>query len=220
MSPKYLCCLPLRLGVLVISFLQFLASGFVAAILLVALIVDAQDEDPTTRIPSRTRIIVIVLAVLYVLQALISLTGFIGAIRKKESYVGVFSNLLRFFLGLQIVAVIAYLALYFIDKSNFTKVCIGGSTDQQIIDACNSSTKLSLWVLIVSAVVPLLFQAYGVYIVGAYVTKLHTEGIRDETFGFKGPVYAPVANAEQYPLTHQPTYPYADNSHSFGASHV
>ncbi|KAJ7039119.1 hypothetical protein C8F04DRAFT_318379 [Mycena alexandri] len=227
MAPKYLCCLPLRLGVLVISFLQFVASGAVAAFLVIALILNAEDKADAMNVPvastTKARAIFIVLVILYAGVALISLTGFIGAIRKKESYVGIFSNLLRLFLGLQVVAMIAYIAIYFIDKSGFQKVCIGNSTDQQVIDACNSATNSSSWVVIVSAIIPLIFQAYGVYIVSSYVTKLRNEKvISEESFGFKGPGYAPVPNDfEQYPLTNKPpAYAYAENSHSFGASHV
>ncbi|KAJ6593585.1 hypothetical protein B0H19DRAFT_1091056 [Mycena capillaripes] len=207
MGAKYLCCLPLRLGVLVISLLQFLSSAAVTGLLAYVLILDAQGKD-NVEIPSRTRIIAIVLASICGLVALISLTGFIGAIRKKESYVGIFSNLLRFFLVLQIATVVAYFVLYFIDKDEFKKICIGGSTDQNVIDACNSSSKLSIWVLVVSAVVPILFQAYGVYVVAAYARKLRSE----DTYVFGGPSYVRVGE-ESHPLTHQPAYPYTDSAH-------
>ncbi|KAJ7782787.1 hypothetical protein B0H16DRAFT_1682190 [Mycena metata] len=226
MAPKYLCCLPLRLGVLVISFLQFIASGAVAAFLVTILVLNADDKTDAAKVSAAStaeaRAIFIVLAILYAIEALVSLTGFIGAIRKKESYVGIFSNLLRLFLGLQVVAVIAYIAIYFASKSEFKKICIEDSTNQQDINAC-SAANYSPWVVIVSAVIPLLFQAYGVYIVSSYVTKLRNEKvISEESFGFKGPGYAPVPNdLEQYPLSDRPlAYPYADNSHSFGASHV
>ncbi|KAJ6602157.1 hypothetical protein B0H10DRAFT_2081074 [Mycena sp. CBHHK59/15] len=216
MGAKYLCCLPLRLGVLVISLLQFLVSAFASAILIYALVLDAQDKNETTKIPSRTRTIAIILAAVYGLVAVISFTGFVGAIRKKESYVGAFSNLLRFFLGLQIAVVTSYFVFYFIDKNRFRKLCIGDSTDQKIIDACDSPSKLSLWILIVSAIVPILFQAYGVYIVASYVQQLHRQTfLREETFGIKGPDYVPVGE-EAHPLTHQAGYPYADNAHSYG----
>ncbi|KAJ6558441.1 hypothetical protein DFH09DRAFT_1365113 [Mycena vulgaris] len=221
MGAKYLCCLPLRLGVLIISFLQFVVSAFAAGLIAFFLVLQANHETVKgirfeTEIPTRTKIIAIVVAVIYGLVALVSLTGFIGAIRKKESFVGIFSNLLRFFLVVQVAAVVAYFVLYFVDKDEFSKLCIGSSTDQQVIDACNATSKHSLWVVIVSAIVPILFQAYGVYIVSCYVTKLHNQKfLRQESFGFKGPGYVPVPE-ENHPLTHQAAYPYADNSHSFG----
>ncbi|KAJ6495684.1 hypothetical protein C8R47DRAFT_1069549 [Mycena vitilis] len=211
MGAKYLCCLPLRFGVLVISLLGFLSSAAVTGLLAYVLILNAQDKE-SVDIPARTRSIAIVLAAIYGLVALISLTGFIGAIRKKESYVGVFSTLLRFFLFLQVAVVVAYIVLYFIDKNEFKKLCIGNSTDQNVINACNSSGSLSVGVVIASAVVPILFQAYGVYIVTAYARKLRTE---DTTvFNGSGASYVRVGEPEEsHPVTYQPTYPYADNAH-------
>ncbi|KAJ7502899.1 hypothetical protein B0H11DRAFT_1986846 [Mycena galericulata] len=220
MAPRYLCCLPLRLGVIVISFLQFAASAFATAILVLALVLDAEDKNESTKIPSRTRIIVIILATVYGLVALISFTGFIGAIRKKESYVVLLSGLLRFFFVLQVAVVTAYFVLYFVDKNQFRKLCIGNSTDPKVINACDSPSKLSLWILIVSAVVPLLFQAYGVYIVSSYVRELGNESfLQQESFGYKGQRYIPEVE-ESHPLTNQVAYPYADNAHSFGPERV
>jgi hypothetical protein len=117
----------------------------------------------------------IVLSGVYGLVAVISLTGFvilmipssalrhccsfIGAIRKKESYVGIFLRLIQGFLAVQILLTLANVILYFVDKDEFKKLCIGSSTDQRVIDACNSSSNLTLWTVIVSAVVPVLFSA-------------------------------------------------------------
>ncbi|KAJ7783968.1 hypothetical protein DFH07DRAFT_997420 [Mycena maculata] len=211
MGAHYLCCLPLRLGVLVISFLQLMASAFATAILVYALVLDAEDKDEATKIPSRTRIVVIVITAIYGLVALISLTGFLGAIRKKASYVAMFSGLLKFFFVIQLAVVVAYFVLYFTEKNQFRKLCIGDSTAQNVINACSAPGKLSLWMMIVSAVVPLLFQAYGVYIVQEYVQKLH-----NEESGFTGPGYARVPE-ESHPLTH---HPYADKAHAFGPGRV
>ncbi|KAF7375883.1 hypothetical protein MSAN_00002700 [Mycena sanguinolenta] len=177
MGAKYLCCLPLRLGVLVISFLQFILSLGVAGLLAAALIVDARDKDEnnSSRITSRTKIVMIVVCVIYAFTALISLTGFIGAIRKKESYVGAFLRIIQLFLVIQVAAMVAYFILFFTDKDEFRRICIGDSTDQDVINTCNSSSNLDLWVVIVSSVIPVLFSAYGVYIVGAYARKLREQ---------------------------------------------
>ncbi|KAJ7350383.1 hypothetical protein DFH08DRAFT_958068 [Mycena albidolilacea] len=200
MGAKYLCCLPLRLGVLVISFLQFITSAAVTGLLAYVLVLDAEDKA-SIQIPSRTRIIMIVLSGVYGLVAVISLTGFIGAIRKKESYVGIFLRLIQGFLAVQILLTLANVILYFVDKNEFNKLCIGSSTDQRVIDACNSSSNLALWTVIVSAVVPIIFSAYGVYIVSAYAQKLRSR----DAFVFN-PGYARVGDQDSYPLTHPPAY--------------
>ncbi|KAF7375884.1 hypothetical protein MSAN_00002800 [Mycena sanguinolenta] len=227
MAAKYLCCLPLRLGVLLMSFFLFLASGAVSGVLAYLLVREAQgrpvfethkngtSEEVTLHFSSRTRTVGIVLAVAYGLVAIISFTGFLGAIRKKESYVRVFSRLLQGSLAVQIILVIAYFVLYFGDRKEFTKLCANNSKDQATIDNCDNLSK-SVWVFVVAAIIPILSQAYGVYIVASYVQKLHNERfLHEESFGFKGQSYAPVSD-ESHPLTHQGPYPYADNSHSFG----
>ncbi|KAF7362158.1 hypothetical protein MVEN_00561900 [Mycena venus] len=230
MGAKYLCCLPLRLGVLVISFIQFIASALVSGLLAFVLVREAQgrpifenkdNEQVFFHFSSRTKIVGIILASVYGLSALISFTGFIGAIRKKASYVRVFASLLQGALAAQIILMIAYFVLYFADKDEFKKVCINNSTNQAVIDNCNDLTRpKSIWALIVSAIIPILFQAYGVYIVSSYAKKLRNEQfLHQESFGFKGPGYVPVSE-ESHPLTHQGPYPYADNSHSFGGQRV
>ncbi|KAJ7928495.1 hypothetical protein B0H13DRAFT_1967550 [Mycena leptocephala] len=229
MGAKYLCCLPLRLGVLVISFFQFLASGAVSGLFVYVLtqldhegrVVVHQPNNVTVtyQFSARQRTIAIVITAVYGFIALISLTGFIGALRKKESYVHVFSNFVKLAFVLQICVWIAFFVFYFVDKKEFRKLCVGDSTDQQLIDACDSPSK-HVWVFIVSASIPLLSQAYGVYIVSSYVRKLRNEKyLHQESFGFKGPGYVPVGE-ESHPLTHQGPYPYADNSHSFGGQRV
>ncbi|KAJ7479636.1 hypothetical protein FB451DRAFT_1448731 [Mycena latifolia] len=223
MGAKYLCCLPLRLGVLVISFLQFLVSAFTAVILGAALVLDAHDKDGSPRIPLGTKIITIITMVGHIFVALICLVGFIGGIRKKESYVGAFSILLRYSLIVHVTTAVANLILYVVDRNDFRDKCIGDSTDQKVIDACDKATKLPLWAVIVSMTIPILFQAYGVYIVSAYEKSLYKEEalhkmhLRRESFS-RGPVYVPVGE-EARPLTNAPQldYPYADKSHSFGA---
>ncbi|CAK5281646.1 unnamed protein product [Mycena citricolor] len=213
MSAKYLCCLPLRLGVFLITFLTFLATAASAGLLTFLLIYDAEGKD-VHRLPPKTKIAVIALDVFYGIVALIALTGFVGAIRKKESYIAVFSGLMMLFFGFQVVAVVAFFVLYFVNRSEFTKLCTAASTDQRVIDACNVTSRTSVGILVASTVVSLLIQAYGVYIISEYKKKLHREGLlREETFRSQGFNYAPV---ETHAMDSRPIYPYADNSHSFG----
>ncbi|KAJ7655381.1 hypothetical protein B0H17DRAFT_378028 [Mycena rosella] len=216
MAAKYLFCLPLRFGVLLISFFQFLASGAITGLLTYGLILNAQDKL-AFELTSRMRTSVIVLAAICGLVAIISLTGFIGAIRKSPSAVGAFRNLLWLFFVLELAAAITYFVLYFADKDEFKKLCIEGleristgtthpTSPQDAADSCDGTLKRSLAPMIVSAVVPLLSQAYGVYIVSAYARKLREEpGARV----FRGPGYAEIGE-EARPLTHKGAGAYAD----------
>ncbi|KAJ7072611.1 hypothetical protein C8F01DRAFT_254838 [Mycena amicta] len=222
MAPKYLCCLPLRLGVLLISFINFLASAVVSGALAALLILDAQGKDHFTHgdttvdvhLTGKYKYAAIAVAVVYGLVAIISLTGFIGAIRKSESMVRVFSALCKFFLALQVAVSVAAIILSIVNKDELKKLCIGDSTNQSVIDACNNFAGQRLWSLIVGSIVPLIFQAYGVYIIAAYARKLRMD---DESAVMyrSGPGYVKVAGEEAHPLT-APSYPhaaYSDASH-------
>ncbi|KAJ6521670.1 hypothetical protein DFH09DRAFT_1287118 [Mycena vulgaris] len=219
MGAKFLCCLPLRLGVLIISFLQFLVSGFAAVLLTVGLVLDYEHKDGTPRIRLGTKIITIFTIFLHVLVALICLTGFIGGLRKMESHVRMFSDLLTFSLIFHAIGVTANLIFYFVDKGNFRTNCIEkGSPDA----VCDAPSKLPAWAVIVSAIIPIVFQAYGVYIVWSYdkllrveAMHLHKMHLRRESFSS-----GPELGEESHSLTNPPQaagYPYADKSHSFGA---
>ncbi|KAJ7690709.1 hypothetical protein B0H17DRAFT_1134221 [Mycena rosella] len=221
MGPRYLLCLLIRLGVLVIAFSQFLCSAVVTVLLSYILVLDSAQDNDSVKIPSRTRNTVVVLAVVCGLVALISLTGFrstkrfIGAVRKTHSHFALFLRLLRFFLMMQIVTVIAYFVLYFADKDQFRKLCIenlnhGLTNERQATETCNASSKLSLWVMIVSAVVPILSQAYGVHIVSAYARKLGEEESYREYPLVSGPGYVVIGGEEARPLRHKVADSYVD----------
>ncbi|KAJ7167139.1 hypothetical protein C8R43DRAFT_1232137 [Mycena crocata] len=224
MGAKYLCCLPLRLGVLVISFLQFVVSAFATAILIYALILEAQHKT-TAKLSTGARIITIITCVLHAFVGLICLTGFIGAMRRKESYIGMFADLLKFSLAVRVTAVLAQLILYFVNKDK--DHCVFVAHDDKPTEVCTAPNRVSPVAVIISALIPIILQAYGVYIVAAYEKKLHKENTaRHQSFGLHagqeyvphGPEYLPVQEEIRH-LTLGPehTYPYdADTSHSFG----
>ncbi|KAF7315188.1 hypothetical protein MIND_00033200 [Mycena indigotica] len=222
MAPKYLCCLPLRLGVLIISFLEFLSSALVSGVMIALLIFDAQDKSRWTvgdttvdvQLSGRYKYIALAIAVIYAFVAIISLLGFIGAIRKKESMVRIFSTLCKISLVCQIAVTLAAIILSIVDRSQLKKLCVGSSTTQAVIDACDNFANRRVWEMILGSVLPILFQAYGVYIIAAYARKLRSE--QNSIPGYRsGPAYVKVQGEEAHPLT-QSAFPpagYSDASH-------
>ncbi|KAK7057500.1 hypothetical protein R3P38DRAFT_2841320 [Favolaschia claudopus] len=229
MGAKYLFCLPLRLGVSLISITQFLTTGALSGVLTFLLIRDAQgrpiffkddehDRKFVFHFSSKTRTVGIVLAVVWGLTAIISFLGFLGAILKKASYVLMYSALLRLSLALQVAVSTAYLVFFFTDKKDFKKLCAAGSSSSNAVDDCDNlanNVDKNAWKVVVSAVVPIVIQSYGVYIVLSYARKLRDQEHLKESFGFRGRGYAPIAE-ESLPLTNHTSHPYADNSSSIG----
>ncbi|KAG5729967.1 hypothetical protein E4T56_gene5641, partial [Termitomyces sp. T112] len=66
MAAKFLCCLPLRLGVLVIAFIQFLITGATAAAVWWSLL-DANNEPQLTQ---KLKTGIILIGVVYTVSAL------------------------------------------------------------------------------------------------------------------------------------------------------
>ncbi|KAJ7647612.1 hypothetical protein FB45DRAFT_893906 [Roridomyces roridus] len=211
----FLFCLPLRLGVLVASFLQLVVSAAASGLVIAVLVIASQDHNAV--VPTRIKIILIVVATVTGLTSLNALIGFIGAIRKSKSQVRAFSSFMRFLFVIQVAIVTAYLIFFFVDKKELNNLCLlDGQNNDNRVELCAKLGKIPLWTTLVVAIVALILQAYGIYIVSSYVHKLaqvdsDRDFLRGNSFGYK---------EESHPLTQGQAYPYADNAHSFGRNHV
>jgi len=229
MAAKFLCCLPLRLGVLVISFLQFLLSGASAGILWWALWSANENSNDFATITQSMKTTVIIVASIYTAAALVSLLGLLGALFRKHGFVKTFYLLLCSILSLQVGGGIWYLVTFYRTRGQTLEECLNGTTDSNRIAYCDTLEaykRLPQGALIVSVIVPIILQAYACYIVYHYSRRLGSQKIENlrSSQAFvppTGPVYQPVKPTDEtYPLT-QPTshYPYADAPNSFGHTH-
>ena len=71
---RFCCCIPVRLGVFVLSFVSLIASGLVAGVVWVAL---AKGPANHVHFAENLKIGLIIAGVLYTLFALISLAGYV-----------------------------------------------------------------------------------------------------------------------------------------------
>lgn len=213
---RFLFCLPARLGVLLFSLGEFLATGFLAAVLWIALAHDEQSKN--NQWSRRLLVSVIVLASISSIIAIVSFAGFVGTIFKRVGGVRAFARTIAVLLGIQFGISLLYIIMIFVEpKSDFIKQCEGGSTNSNIVNTCTNkiSEVKGITVGIISAA--LLLHAYEVYVVGAYASELEqTEFNRNIIMG--NPRYTALAGGEDSkPLTgFDSSYPYADASHSYG----
>jgi hypothetical protein len=221
MGAKFCCCLPVRLGVLILSFFQFVFSGAVAGLCWYALM---QKSDQFNQ---KVKIGFIVLGSVQTIAALVAFAGFFGAILKRQRGVRLYSWMLNFQFGIQLVISIIGLVAYFTEpKSEFIKNCVNGSTDQTVIDSCNQTAGISKPVLVVSVVFSLLVHFWFCWIVAAYAQQLrdrqslHTRAMMlDTSSEFKYEAARSHSHEALRPLTHaEGSYPYADPAHSYGKS--
>jgi hypothetical protein len=221
MGAKFCFCLPVRLGVLILSFFQFLLSAAVAAL---CWFVVLQKSD---QISHKLRIGFLILGCVQTIGALIALGGFLGAILQRQRGVKLFSQMLNLNFGIQLVTSIISLVAYFTEsRSEFIKNCVNGSTDPTIIDSCNQTAGISKPALVVSVVLSLAVQFWFCWIVAAYASQLndrqslHTRAMMlDTSSEFKYEAARGNSHEALRPLTHaEGSYPYADPGHSYGKS--
>ena len=169
-----------------------------------------------------------------------SIPSFFGAVFRKYRFISTYYILLCFATGFQFAAGIWYLVTFYRTRNQTFNQCVNGSTDPTRISYCNSLKvykTIPQEYVIAQAIVPLLIQLCkflncfcckwcshlcfkdACYIVNRYARYLDAEKTRGHApFIQVAPVYQRVnPHDESYPLAHpNVTYPYADNSHSFG----
>ncbi|KAA1470652.1 hypothetical protein DENSPDRAFT_836489 [Dentipellis sp. KUC8613] len=209
----FCCCLPIRLGAFLISLFQFVIAGFIAAALWYE--VSQWHGD----IPTKTKVTYICRAVYYTIFSLSSFFGFVGTLKRSASLLAQYASYLGWAVFVQIVLDALYLWAFFtVPRDTFIKDCINGSTDQNVINACNNFNKWGKGYVIASVAVGLLVQAYAWYIVNGYSHKLDSEIERKASVPMdSGYKYAAAGRASTEALTGPSyNYPYADQAHSFG----
>ncbi|KAI9462618.1 hypothetical protein F5148DRAFT_217030 [Russula earlei] len=214
----FLCCLPLRLGTLLISVAQLLLAGLVAAGSWYTL------TGMRGHLPAPLKIIIITNGAYYTILALSALVGFLGTIARNASLLSTYAFYLGWSIGMQIIIDAVYLWAFFSQsRESLVNRCIDGSTDQDIQNICNESFNSGKWSLIVGMVIGLIIQIWASYIVSSYAKKLQDEKAWRSGPGVAamniGPKYSHVNRDEesQIPLAGVPyAYPYKDSSHSFG----
>jgi hypothetical protein len=222
MAPKFLCCLPARFGVFIISLLQFLVCGGLAGFLWWALWYDSEND--AAALAKTMKVTVIVVASVYTFVALISLIGFIGAILRKYKFIKTFFIVLFVSLLFQVAVGIWYLVTFYKTRNQSLDDCLDGSTNQTKLEYCKAIQvykKYPQGYILANVIVPIVIQLYACVVVHSYSRYLeHEDAEKHRHFNrVPGPVYQPVNHRDEqhYPLTDGTyTYPFKDGSNSYG----
>jgi len=217
-SQKFLCCFPVRIGVFLLSFFEFLSAGAVAGLLWFGIV------SKQINVAGKEKIAAIVVAIVMSILFIVCLCGFLGSVIRSRRLVSIYSKALKWLLAFSIGAGIGYIILMFtMSKSKFIEICENGSSDQSIKDECQNVNQIR-YIAIGWIVFNWIIHLYMCIIVSRYVRQLEEED--SEKYRLKSmnsnAVYQRAANRDSmehlvYPRTAQ--YPYADGKHSFG-SHV
>ncbi|KAJ7267527.1 hypothetical protein C8J57DRAFT_367799 [Mycena rebaudengoi] len=189
-SRKFCCCLPVRMGVFIMTILAVLGGGIVA----VAGWIQVKNLRKETGEKSDERAIYIH-AIMFSILALIGFFGLVGTIAKRLRLVSLFSTMLSFHLGFSIGTGIY--TMYIIFKRNSADAirdCMNDENNKNFTeDQCKSALKIAKGFIIGIYVVTWLIELYGCIIADQLrqATEGREEGQNDREY--------PRANGIQRP---------------------
>ncbi|KAK0183646.1 hypothetical protein F5146DRAFT_1085653 [Armillaria mellea] len=171
----FLCCLPLRLGVVIIAGLTLLGSALVA----VGGWINVKDILNHSLVLTKSHeFMVWVTASLYTLIVLISLFGLVGALTARVKLVAAFNGMqIGSFIASLALGVVALIQLYSKKYDKQASVDCKGSFEvdinaEDVASVCNTALNISKAAITAIYAVIWLIQFYGLFIVHSYVQEL------------------------------------------------
>ncbi|KAH9027286.1 hypothetical protein EDB84DRAFT_1500477 [Lactarius hengduanensis] len=174
-SRKFCCCIPVRLGVFIMSMLG-LAGGSIIA----GLGWYTATHGNQAHLTKNQEISVVITSLSYTILAIISLFGLIGTITKRQTFVSLYNTMVWYHLGFSI-ATGAYFIYTLFHKVGTDDVnnCASGSTSQSKQDECKKAFDAGRGVIIGLYIFFWLIELWGCIIVSEYVGQLQEEEAAD-----------------------------------------
>lgn len=166
----FCCCLPVRLGVFVLTILN-LAGGVSFAVLGWAQVTHLKN----TPLATVDEIALILHSVIFTILAVSSLLGFIGAITKHRSLVSVFSSMLLTFLCISIATGIYVMYSVFRDQGRvLVQACLSDASNFSE-QTCQVSASITQVLIVAVYITMWLLQLWGFLITRSYCHQLDDE---------------------------------------------
>jgi len=170
-SHTFLCCIPVRVGVVFLSLL-----GVLGGIAMAVFAIIQMKHSPDT---TGNKVSLIIQIIIYILLAILSVFGLIGAISRKRSFVRsylwmVFVHLLLS-IGLGIYAIVHN----FKDAPKYIDECVSGSEDPSVLKSCEDGSKLFKGIMIAVFIFVWLLEIWACSIVNSYSNQLREEEVKD-----------------------------------------
>ncbi|KDQ55061.1 hypothetical protein JAAARDRAFT_60049 [Jaapia argillacea MUCL 33604] len=172
----FLCCLPLRLGAILISLFQSLLNGSAAALAWYILIRSLKTHILS---PDATQIPILTFAVLTTFIAVFCFIGFLGATCKRLGYINFYAHILSVVFFIKTAVVVVEIVLLFVKQHDLLDSCVQAGNEEA---DCENYLTESKWIVVVSSLVPILVEAYGLVIIYQYRSQLHqrdSQGFRE-----------------------------------------
>ncbi|KAK2467938.1 hypothetical protein APHAL10511_000233 [Amanita phalloides] len=166
----FCCCLPVRLGVFILTILNLLGGLFVAVIGWMQV-----SHSRSTPLSTVDEIALVLHSSTFTVLAAVSLLGLIGAILKQRSLVSTFGMMMLAFLIISIgTGIYAIYCLFRNNGQAIVQACLqGDSTLGQ--DVCRTTANVVEAIIVTIYVVVWLLQLWGFFIVLDYCYQLDDE---------------------------------------------
>jgi hypothetical protein len=211
-SQTFCCCLPVRFGVFLLSFLAFAGGGLLAIVGWWQL--SHLKEHPLGKLDE---ISLWIQASLFSLLAVLGIFGFIGAMIKNRGMVSAFAAGIAIHLGFSIAA--GSFAIYRMFARNSQAAldkCIEKAKDDSdaTVQMCKNGIVLFKALMVVIYVSIWLIQLYAYFVVDRYVDQLDEERLFDNPVVPRTMVLQ--AGGPQATIGVPPTYSFTQPQQAFG----
>ncbi|THU95672.1 hypothetical protein K435DRAFT_123839 [Dendrothele bispora CBS 962.96] len=165
----FCCCLPVRVGVICMSFLGICFGGLLSFICWFQV---ANAPELT----SNERTAFILAGLVETLLLLASTLGFLGAVVRKQLFVQIYAyfTYVHFFVNVVVAAYLLYVVTHFSDTA-LEHACQGTIQNTQGQDQCSGLLKFARGLYVAVAGLVLLTEMYGALIVARYLNQIQSE---------------------------------------------
>lgn len=175
-SKKFCFCLPVRLGVFIVSLFTMLAGSIIAAI---AWMQVAQQSGKSVEVTDQ--VAAYVHATIFSLLGVLSVFGFVGSLTRVRGLVIAFSVGLAIHLGLSIASgVFTMFTIFRPNPAKSVASCIAEAAPtpellEETRNICNTGMAIAKGVIVAIYVVSWILQLYSYFIVDRYSDQLEEE---------------------------------------------
>lgn len=212
----FCCCLPVRLGVFLLSLLAFAGGAFIAAIGWIQL--SQLEQHPLGK---TDQVSLWIQSLLFSFLAVLAVFGFLGAMIKSRGMVSGFAIAIAIHLGFSIAAdCFSIYTMFSRDSQATLNSCLQKANDaSDAMQSCKSGLVLIKAITVVIYVLTWFIQLCAYFVVERYVDQLDQERLFENPIVMPRTMVMEVGGPQVTTYTgFAPTYPFANAQQAFGAT--